>query len=269
MTQAVPIDCNATVFVVENDLSARNAFNSLICSAGWLARSFASVQEILAQPRALIPGCVVLNICVPDRTALDMYEQVVNRIGLPVIVITDHSDVPTTVRIMKAGAFELLTKPFQKEPFLSAVSSAINFSRPAVRREAEVQELRRLYASLSLREQEVMALVVRGQLNKLIAASLEISEITVKAHRGKVMRKMAAGSLAQLVIIATELGMTRAGYSGAPSLSSRDLQLSFESANAYEPTQDSWSRFPKIAEQGEQNHRERTVYGGGDHPQAA
>jgi FixJ family two-component response regulator len=196
------------VFVVDADASVRQALGSTICGAGCLPRFFASAEEFLACPREPTAGCVVLDLTLLDRYGRDLEELIADLDELPVICITREADVPTTVQAMKAGAFEFLTKPLREADLAGAITSAIDLSRSALTRAAELRPLRQRYASLSLREREVMGLVVQGRMNKLIAASLGISEVTVKAHRGKVMRKMAAQSLAHLVTINIELKPT-------------------------------------------------------------
>jgi len=210
-----PTDDIPIVFVVDDDPSIRESLESTICRCGWTPRAFASAQEFLAYPRALAPSCLILSVTLPNQDALDLKSLIAGRTAQPVIVITEENDVPMTVRAMKAGAFEFMTKPLEEEAMVSAIIAAIDLSRDRMRREAELQALSRCYATLSRREREVMALVVDGRLNKLIGAGLGISEITVKAHRGRVMRKMGAKSLAHLVRIAAELGLVRA-WSGHP-----------------------------------------------------
>ncbi len=201
MPHATPI-----VFVVDDDVSVRESLELLISSAGWQPETFVSAQEFLSHPRALAPSCLLLDVNLPDLNGLDLQERVAaDRIDMPIIFITGYGDVPMTVRAMKAGAVEFLTKPFSDEVLLDAIRHAIERSHTALDREAELQTLRDRHASLSRREQEVMALVVSGLLNKQVGGELGISEITVKAHRGQVMRKMKAGSLADLVTMAARL----------------------------------------------------------------
>jgi FixJ family two-component response regulator len=201
MSDATPI-----VFVVDDDVSVRESLELLIRSAGWQPETFASAQEFLSRPRVLAPSCLVLDVTLPDLNGLDLQKRVaLDRVDMPIIFITGYGDVPTTVQAMKAGAVEFLTKPFGDDVLLNAIRHAIERSRTALRGEAEIRALRDRYASLSRREREVMALVVSGLLNKQVGGELGISEITVKAHRGKVMRKMKAGSLADLVNMAATL----------------------------------------------------------------
>ncbi len=199
------------VFVVDDDISVRESLESLIRCAGWQPETFASAQEFLSRPRVLAPSCLVLDVTLPDLNGLDLQKRVAtDRMDMPIIFITGYGDVPMTVQAMKAGAVEFLTKPFGDDVLLSAIRHAIERSRTALRHEAEIRALRDCYASLSRREREVMALVVSGLLTKQVGRELGISEITVKAHRGKVMRKMKAGSLAELVNMAARLRLAPA-----------------------------------------------------------
>jgi len=201
MSHATPI-----VFVVDDDVSVRESLELLIRSAGWQPETFASAQEFLSRPRVLVPSCLVLDVSLPGINGLELQEHVArDRRDMPIIFITGYGDVPTTVQAMKAGAVEFLTKPYPDDVLLSAISQALDRSRSALDHEAEMRELRDRYASLSRREREVMALVVSGLLNKQVGGELGISEITVKAHRGKVMQKMGAKSLADLVTMAARL----------------------------------------------------------------
>jgi FixJ family two-component response regulator len=195
-----------TVFVVDDDVSVRESLELLIRSAGWQPEIFASAQAFLDRPRVLAPSCLVLDVGLPDLNGLDLQKRVAaDRSDMPIIFITGYGDVPMTVQAMKAGAVEFLTKPFGDEVLLRAIGQALDRSRAALRHEEEIQSLRDGYASLTPREREVMALVVSGLSNKRVGRELGISLITVKAHRGKAMRKMTAGSLADLVTMAARL----------------------------------------------------------------
>jgi FixJ family two-component response regulator len=200
------------VFVVDDDISVRESLESLIAEAGWRPEVFASAGEFLAQPRRLLPSCLVLDVSLPDLNGLDLQQRIADRSDMPIIFITGHGDIPMTVRAMKAGAVEFLTKPFGPEVLLSSIQAAIERSRAALDEQAKLQSLRHRYESLTPREREVMALVVRGQLNKQVGGELGISEVTVKAHRGRMMQKMEAGSLAELVNMAARLGHATAGH---------------------------------------------------------
>jgi len=204
------------VLVVDDDISVRESLESLIRCEGWQPETFASAQEFLDYPRVLIPNCLVLDISLPGLNGLDLQGLVADeRTDMPIIFITGHGDVPMTVQAMKAGAVEFLTKPFNDDVLLTAIRAALERSRVALSLEAEMRVLRDRYASLSQRERQVMALVVSGLLNKQVGGELGISEITVKAHRGKVMQKMKADSLADLVKIATRLRPTPAAITAA------------------------------------------------------
>ena len=200
-------DVPSLVFVVDDDVSVRESLELLITTAGWQPETFGSAQEFLSRPRATVPCCLVLDVTLPGLNGLELQEQLAARTDIPIIFITGHGDVPMTVRAMKGGAIEFLTKPFKDDVLLDAIRAAIERSRAALRQETEVQGLRSYYASLTPREREVMALVVSGLLNKQVGGQLGISEITVKAHRGQVMRKMKADSLPDLVTMAARLGL--------------------------------------------------------------
>jgi FixJ family two-component response regulator len=196
------------VFVVDDDVSVRESLELLIQNEGWHVETFASAHEFLDRPRTLIPTCLILDVSLPGLNGLDLQQRIASeRTDMPIIFITGHGDIPMTVQAMKAGAVEFLTKPFSDEVLLNAVRLALETSRIALGQEAEIEELRTCYASLTPRERQVMALVVSGLLNKQIGGELAISEITVKAHRGQVMHKMKADSVASLVKMAARLGI--------------------------------------------------------------
>jgi FixJ family two-component response regulator len=206
LNAAMPI-----VFVVDDDISVRESLELLIRTEGWQPETFASAQDFLDRPRISAPSCLVLDVSLPGLNGLELQKRVaVERSDMPIIFITGHGDVPMTVQAMKAGAVEFLTKPFGDTALLSAIRQSLERSRAALMHEAEMQVLRACYASLTQREQEVMALVACGLLNKQVGGELGISEITVKAHRGQVMRKMKADSLVDLVKIAERLHLTPA-----------------------------------------------------------
>src|SRR6478672_10667787 len=201
MLHATPI-----VFVVDDDISVRKSLESLIDSAGWQPETFPSAQEFLHRPRVAGPSCLVLDVSLPDIDGLELQKRVASdRTDMPIIFISGYGDVPMTVRAMKAGAVEFLTKPLAGDVLVRAIQQAIERSRSALDREAAMRELKDRHASLSPRERQVMALVVSGLLNKQVGGELGISEITVKAHRGQVMRKMRADSLPDLVTMAARL----------------------------------------------------------------
>jgi FixJ family two-component response regulator len=195
------------VYVVDDDVSVRESLELLIRSEGWRAVLFASAQDFLAHPRAMVPGCLVLDVSLPGLDGLELQQRLADRVEMPIIFITGHGDVPTSVRAMKAGAAEFLTKPFAVDVLVDAVRSAIERSRETLERVEDMNALRDDYESLTPREREVMGLVVAGLLNKQVGGELGISEITVKAHRGQVMRKMKADSLPDLVSMAARLGL--------------------------------------------------------------
>jgi FixJ family two-component response regulator len=199
------------VFVVDDDMSVRESLELLVRHAGWQSETFESAQGFLTRPRPQVPSCLVLDLSLPDISGLDLQKQVsAERPDMPIIFITGCGDVPKSVQAMKAGAVEFLTKPVSQEVLVDAIRQALERSRTALRREAEMQELRKRYELLSPRERQVMALVISGRLNKQIGGELDISVITVKTHRGKVMHKMRADSVAELVKMAAALRLKSA-----------------------------------------------------------
>jgi FixJ family two-component response regulator len=198
------------VFVVDDDISVRETLKALIEAAGWQAETFASAKAFFARPGLLVPSCLVLDVFLPDFSGLDLQKRVAaDRPDMPVIFITGCGDVSMSVQAMKAGAVEFLTKPFRNDVLMDAVGHALERSRRALEHDAYVKTLHSNYASLTAREREVMVLVVSGLLNKQVGGELGISEITVKAHRGQVMRKMKADSLPALVNMVAWLGLGR------------------------------------------------------------
>ncbi|GLQ49981.1 response regulator transcription factor [Dyella flava] len=207
-TGATPEHAMPMVFVVDDDISVRESLEAMIGFAGFAVETFASAHEFLARPPVDTPNCLVLDVGLPDISGLDLQGLVAGeRRDMPIIFITGHGDIPMSVRAMKAGAVEFLTKPFDDEVLLEAIRHAIERSRATLSEGSELRAIQTRYASLSQREREVMALVVSGLLNKQVGGELGISEITVKAHRGQVMRKMGVRSLAELVTIAARLGI--------------------------------------------------------------
>jgi FixJ family two-component response regulator len=204
----VPPDPRAVVFIVDDDISVRESLGSLVRFVGWQTETFESAREFLARRPLLAPGCLVLDVHLPDLSGLDLQQRLNEaQSEMPIIFITGDGDVPMTVTAMKAGAVEFLTKPLCDEALLEAIRSAVERSRAALAHEAELRTLRERYAALSRREREVMALVVAGLLNKQVGDELDISEVTVKAHRGSAMRKMQARSLPDLVNMSSRLGL--------------------------------------------------------------
>jgi FixJ family two-component response regulator len=201
------LDVTSIVFIVDDDVSVRESLELLIGTAGWQPEAFATAQEFLSRPRATVPCCLVLDVTLPGLNGLELQQRLAGRPDMPIIFITGHGDVPMSVQAMKAGAVEFLTKPFKDDVLLDAIRGALERSRAALRLDAEMRTIRNAYESLTPREREVMALVVSGLLNKQVGGELGISEITVKAHRGQVMRKMKADSLPDLVTMAARLGL--------------------------------------------------------------
>jgi FixJ family two-component response regulator len=198
------------VFVIDDDVSVRESLELLVRYEGWQAETFASADEFLARPREFVPSCLILDLSLPGFSGLDLQERIAGeRTDMPIIFITGHGDIPSTVQAMKAGAVEFLTKPFTDDALLTAVRHALDRSRIALNQDAESQKLQDCYESLSIRERQVMWLVVSGLLNKQVSSELGIREITVKVHRGRVMEKMKADSFAELVEMATRLRVTR------------------------------------------------------------
>ena len=201
-----PTMSTPAVFVVDDDASVRESLELLLRCVGWRVETFASAQEFLARPPANCASCLVLDVSLPGLGGLDLQARVAReRADMPIIFVTGHADIPMTVRAMKAGAVEFLTKPFRDDVLLDAIRNAVERSEAERGRQAELSALRDGYASLSRREREVMTRVVSGRLNKQVAADLGISEITVKAHRGHLMRKMHADSAADLVMMGARL----------------------------------------------------------------
>jgi FixJ family two-component response regulator len=203
-------DSTPIVFVVDDDVSVRESLELLIRHEGWQPEIFASADEFLSRSRSIVPSCLILDLSLPGLSGLDLQKRIGSeRTGMPIIFITGHGDIPSSVQAMKAGAVEFLTKPFADDDLLGAIRQALDRSRVALLQDVELQGLRDRYASLSPRERQVMTLVVRGLLNKQVGGELGISEITVKAHRGRVMQKMNADSLAELVEMAGRLRLDR------------------------------------------------------------
>lgn len=211
VTQTASPENTPIVFVVDDDVSVRESLAALIADAGYRPEAFGSAEAFMAQPRQLLPGCLVLDVSLPDLNGLELQARLADQDTLPIIFITGHGDIPMTVRAMKAGAVEFLTKPYGPEVILGAIANAVERSRATLRDRATLQGLRDRYALLTPRERQVMALVVRGLLNKQVGGDLGISEITVKAHRGRMIAKMGARSLPELVHMADRLGHPTAG----------------------------------------------------------
>jgi FixJ family two-component response regulator len=205
---------NSIVFVVDDDSSVREALTDLLASVGLLVEAFKSAREFLEYKRPDAPACLVLDVRLPDLSGLDLQRELIRtEAPIPIIFITGHGDIPMSVRAIKEGAVEFLTKPFRDQDLLDAVRHAIETDRAERKERARVTEVRRRYQSLTKREREVMKLVVSGLLNKQIAAEFGSSEVTIKIHRGQVMRKMRAQSIVELVHMAEKIGITSTGSS--------------------------------------------------------
>jgi FixJ family two-component response regulator len=198
---------SSTVFVLDGDPSVRASLEPLVRAQGWKAETFSTAADFLSRPRIMTPCCLLLDIAPPGLTGLELQRRLATRTDMPIVFITDQGDVPTTVRAMKAGAFDFLTKPLEHDVLVAVLRHALERSRAVLHHESALQALRTRYVSLTPRERDVMALVISGLLNKQVAGELGISEITVKAHRGQVMRKMKADSLAGLVTMGARLGL--------------------------------------------------------------
>ena len=199
-------DTRPIVLLVDNDASVRHSLEPLFCAAGWQTESFTCALEFLARPRTFGPSCLVVDVSLPDINGLELQQRLAEQgDGTPIVMVSDYVDVPTTVRAMKAGAIDFVTRPGHDDALLGAVAHAIECSRASLQKEAELRALRDRFASLTCREREVMERVVLGRLNKQVAGDLDISEITVKAHRGRMMQKMQARSLPDLVNMAARL----------------------------------------------------------------
>ena len=200
-----------TVFIVDDDVSFRESLEAMIGAAGWRPQAFASAQAFLAHSRVAGPSCLILDVNLPDLSGLDLQAHIADgQADMPIIFVTGYGDVPMSVRAMKAGAVEFLTKPMDKDVLLAAVRDAIGASLAAAGQEEEIRTLRARYASLTAREKQVMAMVASGLMNTQVGGELGISEITVKAHRGRMVRKMRATTFADLVTMAARLGLTNA-----------------------------------------------------------
>ncbi|MEO8005353.1 MAG: response regulator [Betaproteobacteria bacterium] len=208
-TQAAPPvpQLAPVVFVVDDDISARESLERLIRSMGWQAKTFASAEDYLARQSAAIPSCLILDIGLPDINGLDLQQRIAEDFPPPIIFVTGRADIPSSVRAIKAGAIDFLTKPFDEVDLLRAINTAIDLDRDFSGKRSELAELRRRWSSLTPREREVLPLVVSGLLNKQTAWELGISEVTAQVHRARIMKKMKAGSFAELVRMAGTLDL--------------------------------------------------------------
>jgi FixJ family two-component response regulator len=195
------------VYILDDDLRVREALAALLASAGYRVRAFASAQDYLAYTRPNVPGCLVLDLDLPGMSGLELQRELAGTHGPPIVFLTGHGDIPSTVKAMKGGAVEFLAKPFDEGTLIQAIDTAIKEDEQAREAHAELEAIRKRYLSLTPREQEVLPFVVRGFLNKQTAGELGTSEITIRIHRGQIMRKMAADSLAHLVRLAAKLGI--------------------------------------------------------------
>ena len=202
-----PKDDTSTVFVIDDDVSVRQSLERLISAAGWDAETCASAEEFLSRSRRAVPCCLIVDVALPGASGLELQKQLAGRQDMPIIFVASHADIRMTVEAMKGGALEFLIRPINDAVLLGAIRTALARSRAALRDHSEMQTLKNRYSTLTRREREVMALVVSGLLNKQVGGELGINEVTVKAHRGQVMRKMSADSLPDLVTMAMRLGL--------------------------------------------------------------
>jgi FixJ family two-component response regulator len=213
------VEPSSTVCVVDDDISVRESLELLIRKHGWHPETFTSANEFLARPRLLAPSCLVLDFSLPGVNGLELQKRVAAELPyMPIIFLTGFGDIPMTVQAMKAGAVEFLTKPFSNESLLNAIRNAIERSRVKLENETEIQALRARYSALTTRERQVMTLIISGMLNKQVGDELGITEITVKFHRGNLMRKMKADSFAELMTIATRLRIARSSKAKTPAV---------------------------------------------------